>query len=87
MGGFSGGLGRNTGFGNNVHVVRPGEVLSRIARRHGTSVNAIAQRNKWLLKRSGKHLRGVDYIRPGDPIHIPRPNYRRPGFPHPGFSR
>ncbi len=63
-----------TTFGGSsfgTHTVHGGEVLSRIANRYGTTVDAFAKENPWLHNRHGKILKGVDYIRPGDKLKIP----------------
>ncbi len=69
FGGSSFGSQGGSNFG--THTVQGGEVLSRIANRYGTTVNAFAQENPWLLNRQGRILKGVDYIRPGDRLKVP----------------
>jgi hypothetical protein len=58
------------------HVVKKGEVLSRIALKYGTTVKDIAKLNPWLLPRKartrdGRILKGVDYIKIGETIKVP----------------
>ncbi len=74
------GAGFNVGTANISlslsHTVARGETISSIARKYGTTVDAIGRANPWLFGReahthSGKVLRDLDLVRHGERIHLP----------------
>lgn len=59
----------------STYVVRPGDTLTDIALRHGTSVRQLAQAN---------HIANPNFIRVGQLLSIPDPSRNVPGYAHSG---
>ncbi len=52
----------SSGGGGQLYQVRPGDVLSTIAMRHGTSIRTLVELNPWLSQRNNYMLRETDQI-------------------------